>query len=65
MRAALGPLYDEFRVDLVLQGHDHAYARTHKVFDGRLAGPQAPGTVYAIVGVRARRCTPSRTGGPR
>jgi hypothetical protein len=47
MRAALGPLYDEFRVDLVLQGHDHAYARTHKVFDGRLAAPEAPGTVYA------------------
>ncbi len=47
MRAALGPIYDEFRVDLVLQGHDHAYARTHKVFDGRLAGPEAPGTVYA------------------
>ena len=47
MRGALGPLYDEFRVDLVLQGHDHAYARTHKVFDGRLAGPEAPGTVYA------------------
>ena len=47
MRAALGPLYDEFRVDLVLQGHDHAYARTHKVFDGRLADPKAPGTVYA------------------
>ncbi len=47
MRAALGPLYDEFRVDLVLQGHDHAYARTHKVFDGRLAGPEAPGTVSA------------------
>jgi hypothetical protein len=47
MRAALGPLYDEFRVDLVLQGHDHAYARTHKVFGGRLADPEAPGTVYA------------------
>jgi hypothetical protein len=47
MRAALGPLYDELRVDLVLQGHDHAYARTHKVFDGRLAAPEAPGTVYA------------------
>ena len=47
MRAAFGPLYDELRVDLVLQGHDHAYARTHKVFDGRLAGPEAPGTVYA------------------
>jgi hypothetical protein len=47
MRAALGPIYDEFLVDLVLQGHDHAYARTHKVHGGRLADPQAPGTIYA------------------
>jgi hypothetical protein len=47
MRKALGPLYDELGVDLVLQGHDHAYARTHKVFDGRLTDPEAPGTVYA------------------
>ena len=48
MRAALGPLYDEFQVDLVLQGHDHAYGRTHKVRGGRLADPQSPGTVYAV-----------------
>jgi len=48
MRSALGPLYDEFRVDLVLQGHDHAYGRTHKVYDGRLVDPQSPGTVYAV-----------------
>ena len=48
MRAALGALYDEFRVDLVLQGHDHAYGRTHKVRDGRLVDPQSPGTVYAV-----------------
>ena len=48
MRAALGALYDEFGVDLVLQGHDHAYGRTHKVYDGRLVDPQSPGTVYAV-----------------
>jgi hypothetical protein len=48
MRAALGALYDEFRVDLVLQGHDHAYGRTHKVYDDRVAGSGAPGTVYAV-----------------
>jgi Calcineurin-like phosphoesterase len=48
MRAALAPLCDEFHVDLVLQGHDHAYGRTHKVFGGRVADPQAPGTVYAV-----------------
>ncbi|MCU0252811.1 MAG: metallophosphoesterase family protein [Vicinamibacterales bacterium] len=47
MRAALGALYDKFGVNLVLQGHDHAYGRTHKVYDGRLADPEAPGTVYA------------------
>jgi hypothetical protein len=48
MRTVLGALYDEYGVDLVLQGHDHAYARTHKVRGGRLADPQAPGTIYVI-----------------
>ncbi len=48
MRAALGPLYDRYHVDLVLQGHDHAYARTHKVFADALARPDGPGTVYVI-----------------
>ena len=48
MRAALGALYDEFGVDLVLQGHDHAYGRTHKVYGGRIADSRAPGTVYAV-----------------
>lgn len=28
LRAAWQPVYDEFRVDLVLQGHDHSYGRT-------------------------------------
>jgi hypothetical protein len=48
MRAALGALYDEFRVDLVLQGHDHAYGRTHKVHGDRVGDPQAPGTIYTV-----------------
>ncbi len=47
MRDALAPIYDEYGVDLVLQGHDHAYSRTHKVFDGHLADDAARGTVYA------------------
>ena len=47
MRDALAPIYDEYGVDLVLQGHDHAYSRTHKVFDGRVADAAARGTVYA------------------
>jgi len=48
MRAALGAVYDRYHVDLVLQGHDHAYARTHPVSGGKLAPAGQPGTVYAI-----------------
>jgi hypothetical protein len=48
MRAALGAVYDQYHVDLVLQGHDHVYARSHKVAGGRLAAPGAPGTVYVV-----------------
>jgi len=48
MRAALLPLYDEFHVDLVLQGHDHAYARSHPLKGGRPAAAGERGTVYVI-----------------
>jgi 3',5'-cyclic AMP phosphodiesterase CpdA len=48
MRAALAPLYEKYRVDLVLQGHDHCYARTHKIARDRIVDPAAPGVVYAI-----------------
>ena len=48
LRAALVPLFDEFHVDLVLQGHDHAYARSFPLRAGRPAGPDERGTVYVI-----------------
>jgi acid phosphatase type 7 len=48
MRAALLPLYDKYHVDLVLQGHDHTYARTHKLAAGKVVSPSQPGTIYAI-----------------
>jgi hypothetical protein len=48
MRAALAPLYEKYRVDLVLQGHDHVYARTHKIARDRIVDPAAPGVIYAI-----------------
>ncbi|MBE2214792.1 MAG: fibronectin type III domain-containing protein [Opitutaceae bacterium] len=35
LRAVWKPVFDEFRVDLVLTGHDHTYARTGRV-DGRV-----------------------------
>src|ERR1035437_6004345 len=46
MRAALAPLYERHHVDMVLQGHDHVYARTHKIARDRIVDPSAPGVVY-------------------
>ena len=48
MRLALGAVYDQYHVDLVLQGHDHVYARSHKVTGGKAAPAAAPGTVYVV-----------------
>ena len=48
MRGALGPLYEKHGVDLVLLGHDHLYSRSHKVAQGQVVDPGAPGIVYAI-----------------
>jgi len=48
MREALLPLYDKYGVDLVLQGHDHLYARSQKLAGGKIVAPDAPGTVYII-----------------
>ena len=48
MRAALAPLYEKYHVDLVLQGHDHSYARSHKVAAGKIVAPGAPGVIYAV-----------------
>ena len=43
MRATVEALYDQYQVDLVLQGHDHVYARTHTVIGGDVAGPECAG----------------------
>jgi 3',5'-cyclic AMP phosphodiesterase CpdA len=48
MRAALAPLYEKYGVDLVLQGHDHSYARSHKIAGGKIVEPSAAGVIYAI-----------------
>ena len=47
MRAALVPLYEKYGVDLVLQGHDHSYARTYKIAGGKIVDLAAPGVIYA------------------
>ena len=48
MRALLAPLYEKNHVDLVLQGHDHAYGRTHKIAGEQIVDPASPGVIYII-----------------
>ncbi|MEA2061103.1 MAG: hypothetical protein U9P10_11480 [Thermodesulfobacteriota bacterium] len=42
------PVFDRFSVDLVLQGHDHGYARTKKIKHHKPVGDDEPGTIYLI-----------------
>jgi len=42
------PLFDKYKVDLVLQGHDHCYSRSRKLRNGVAVGPHESGTVYVI-----------------
>ena len=46
--AAWGPVFDRHHVDLVLQGHDHAYLRTKPMRDGRPVASTSEGTVYVV-----------------
>lgn len=47
-RDAFLPLFDKYHVDLVLTGHDHAYARSYKLRDGKRVGDAEQGTVYVV-----------------
>lgn len=47
MRNTFKPLFDKYNVDIVLQGHDHAYARGRKKIQGARANT-ASGTVYVL-----------------
>jgi 3',5'-cyclic AMP phosphodiesterase CpdA len=42
------PLFDQFRVDLVLQGHDHTYARGRNLPAGTNERDDQSGTVYVV-----------------
>ena len=48
LAAAWGPVFDRHHVDMVLQGHDHAYLRTRPMRGGRGVAPPAEGTVYVV-----------------
>ncbi len=42
------PIFDRHGVDLALQGHDHAYLRTHPLRAGRPVSSPAEGTTYVV-----------------
>lgn len=42
------PLFEEFGVHLVLQGHDHAYTRTYPLKDGKIVKKPSDGVNYVI-----------------
>ncbi len=47
LRAAWKPILDKYRVDLVLQGHDHTYARSNYNLGVNTNDPKS-GTVYVV-----------------
>jgi 3',5'-cyclic AMP phosphodiesterase CpdA len=47
MRKVLEPIYDKYHVDLVLEGHDHAYARSFPLMNGKTV-ESGQGPVYVI-----------------
>jgi hypothetical protein len=48
LRALWKPLFDQHRVDLVLQGHDHSYARGRNLPGGVGGVDPLSGTVYVV-----------------
>jgi calcineurin-like phosphoesterase family protein/TAT (twin-arginine translocation) pathway-exported protein len=65
VRSAWCDLFDRYRVDLVLQGHNHVFERTDPIRAGKptkvaadngLVYPETDGIVYYTVGSGGRRC---------
>ncbi len=48
LREQWKPLFDRYRVDLVLQGHDHSYGRGSNLPMGTIARDEGEGTVYVV-----------------
>jgi len=50
VKAAFSPILEKNRVDLVVNGHDHAVAHTYPIYNGKKASSTATGTIYAAIG---------------
>jgi hypothetical protein len=50
LQQAWGPLIDQHRIDLVLNGHDHCYEITKPLVAGQVQASNADATVYVIAG---------------
>jgi hypothetical protein len=48
LRTHWKPIFDKYRVDLVLQGHDHTYGRGSNVTEGAHVKDNAAGTMYVV-----------------
>ena len=48
VRELWGSLFDQYHVDMALQGHDHGYLRTKPMRAGKEAASPAEGTVYVV-----------------
>ena len=48
LRRTWAPIFDRYHVDLVFQGHDHAYLRTYPLRAGQRVARPADGTIYLI-----------------
>jgi hypothetical protein len=48
LRKLFLPIFDRHSVDLVLQGHDHTYGRSHKLLNSSKVKDDQKGTVYVV-----------------
>lgn len=50
LRDAFTPIFDQYQVDAVFAGHDHAYARSYPIKGGKWSNEKGPGPVYFTIG---------------
>lgn len=48
VRDTWGPIFEEHGVDIVFQGHDHAYLRTYPIRNGKRAAEGERGVIYLV-----------------